>query len=197
MKKNIIGTGIIAAFGASLCCITPVLALIAGTGGIASTFSWIEPFRPYLIGLTFLALGYAWYLKLKPAKEIDCNCETDKKQSIFQSKLFLTIITVFAILMIFFPYYAHIFYPENKPQIVVGDKVIIQTIEVDIKGMTCIGCEEHVNHEVSKLDGIITTKASYKNGSAIIEFEQGKVNLSQIEEAINSTGYSVVSKNIK
>jgi hypothetical protein len=67
-EKKLIGAGLLAAITASLCCITPVLALIAGTSGIASTFSWIEPFRPYLIGLTILVLGFACYQKLKPQK---------------------------------------------------------------------------------------------------------------------------------
>ena len=58
-ENKLIGAGLLTAITASLCCITPVLALIAGTSGIASTFSWIEPFRPYLIGLTILVLGFA------------------------------------------------------------------------------------------------------------------------------------------
>ena len=69
-ENKLIGAGLLTAITASLCCITPVLALIAGTSGIASTFSWIEPFRPYLIGLTILVLAFAWYQKLKPQKEI-------------------------------------------------------------------------------------------------------------------------------
>ena len=93
--NKLIGTGLLTAITASLCCITPVLALIAGTSGIASTFSWIEPFRPYLIGLTILVLGFAWYQMLKPKKEIDCECETDEKPKFTQSKTFLGIITVF------------------------------------------------------------------------------------------------------
>ena len=68
---KLIGTGLLTAIAASLCCITPVLALIAGTSGLASTFSWLEPFRPYFIGLTILVLAFAWYQKLKPQKKID------------------------------------------------------------------------------------------------------------------------------
>ena len=60
------GTGLLVAITASLCCITPVLALLAGTSGIAATFSFLEPARPYLIGLTIAVLGFAWYQKLKP-----------------------------------------------------------------------------------------------------------------------------------
>ncbi|PZX67881.1 hypothetical protein LY54_00620, partial [Salegentibacter mishustinae] len=51
-KKNessgLLGAGLLTAAAASLCCITPILALISGSAGIASSFSWMEPFRPYL-----------------------------------------------------------------------------------------------------------------------------------------------------
>src|SRR3990172_10982156 len=96
-KGGLIGAGILSAIAASLCCITPVLALIAGSSGIAATFSWLEPARPYLIGITVLVLGFAWYQKLKPKKaEVDCDCEGDKKPSFMQSNKFLGIVTVFA-----------------------------------------------------------------------------------------------------
>jgi hypothetical protein len=48
-EKGILGAGLFSAITASLCYVTPVLALVAGTSGMAATFSWIEPFRPYLI----------------------------------------------------------------------------------------------------------------------------------------------------
>ncbi|AEV31490.1 mercuric transport protein MerTP [Owenweeksia hongkongensis] len=192
--NKLIGAGLLTAITASLCCITPVLALIAGTSGIASTFSWIEPFRPYLIGLTMLVLGFAWYQKLKPKKEIDCDCETDEKPKFIQSKKFLGIVTLFAIVMLAFPYYSGIFYPNSEKQIIVVDKSDIKTTEFTISGMTCASCEEHVNHEVNKLNGIVNSKASYENGNAIVEFDKTKTNETEIEKAINSTGYKVTDK---
>ena len=196
MKRDnkLIGAGLLTAITASLCCITPVLALIAGTSGIASTFSWIEPFRPYLIGLTVLVLCFAWYQKLKIKKEIDCECETDEKPKFMQSKTFLGIVTAFSIIMLAFPYYSRIFYPNTEKQIIVVDKSDIKTTEFKINGMTCAGCEEHVNHEVNKLNGIVNSKASYENKNAIIEFDRTKTNETEIEKAINSTGYKVTGK---
>lgn len=195
--NKLIGAGLLTAIAASLCCITPVLALIAGTSGLASTFSWLEPARPYFIGLTILVLGFAWYQKLKPKKEIDCNCETDEKPKFIQSKMFLGIITFFAGLMLAFPYYAHIFYPETEKQVIVVDKSNVQTVEFQINGMTCASCEEHVNHEVNRLDGIVKSTASYENENAIIEFDNSKTNIAEIEKAINGTGYSVTDKKEK
>ena len=193
-ENKLIGAGLLTAITASLCCITPVLALIAGTSGIASTFSWIEPFRPYLIGLTFLVLGFAWYQKLKPKKEIDCDCETEEKPKFIQSKKFLGIVTVFAIVMLAFPYYSEVFYPNTEMQIIVVDKSNVEKTEFKISGMTCASCEDHVNHEVNKLSGIVNIKASYENGNAIIEFDKTKTNEAEIERAINSTGYEVTGK---
>lgn len=192
--NKLVGAGLLTAITASLCCITPVLALIAGTGGIASTFSWIEPFRPFLIGLTILVLGFAWYQKLKPQKEIDCDCESEEKPKFIQSKTFLGIVSVFAIVMLAFPYYSGIFYRNTEKQIIVVDKSDIKSTEFKISGMTCASCEEHVNHEVNKLNGIVISKVSYENGNAIIEFDTTKTNETEIEKAINSTGYKVTDK---
>ena len=194
IKNKLIGTGLFTAIAASLCCITPVLAVIAGTSGIASAFSWIEPFRPYLIGLTILILGFAWYQKLKPIKEIDCECETYEKPKFIQSKTFLGIVTVFASIMLAFPYYSDVFYPDNKKQILVVDKLDVKTTEFKISGMTCASCEEHVNHEVNKINGIINSQVSYKNGNATIKFDQTKTIVAEIEKVINLTGYKVTGK---
>ncbi|MFN5292911.1 MAG: mercuric transport protein MerTP [Flavobacteriia bacterium] len=195
--KKLIGAGLLTAIAASLCCITPVLALVAGTSGLASTFSWLEPARPYFIGLTILVLGFAWYQKLKTKKQIDCNCETEEKPKFIQSKMFLGIVTAFAIVMLAFPYYAHIFYPKPEKQVLVVDKSNVQTIEFSISGMTCASCEEHVNHEVNKLSGIIKSTASFENENAIVEFDNSKTNIAEIEKAINGTGYSVTDKKEK
>ncbi|KAB1065123.1 mercuric transport protein MerTP [Salibacter halophilus] len=192
-SKGLLGTGIVAAIAASLCCITPVLALIAGASGAASTFSWLEPARPYLIGITILVLGFAWYQKLKPRskEEIDCACEDDEKPSFWHSKKFLAIVTVFAGLMLAFPLYANVFYPSQDRQVIVVDQQNVQTATFFVNGMTCTGCEEHVSHEVNKLDGIVDVKASYENENAIVQFDSSKTSVGEIEKAINSTGYKV------
>jgi copper chaperone CopZ len=196
MKKEnkLIGAGLFAAITASLCCITPVLALIAGTSGLASTFSWLEPFRSYFIGLTILVLGLAWYQKMKPKNQIDCNCESEEKPKFTQSKKFLGIVTVLAIVTLLFPYYSNIFYPKTEKQIIVIDKSNIQKAKFTISGMTCASCEEHVNYEVNKLPGIISSTASYEKGKAVVEFDKSKTTINEIEKAINSTGYSVIDK---
>lgn len=194
MKSNnkIAGVGLLTAIAASLCCITPVIALVAGTSGMASTFSWMEPARPYLIGFTILTLGFAWYQKLKPQKEVDCNCDSDEKKSFIQSKLFLGIITVFAAVMLTFPYYSHVFY-DNKVSETSINAEHAQKSEFIIDGMTCESCEEHVTHEILQLEGIGTVDVSYDEGNAVVEFDKNKTNEDEITKAINATGYTVTN----
>ncbi|MDO8548690.1 MAG: mercuric transport protein MerTP [Ignavibacteria bacterium] len=158
---------------------------------------WLEPYRPYFIGLTVLVLGFAWYQKLKPKKEINCNCETDEKPKFMQSKMFLGIVTAFAFLMFAFPYYSSVFYPKTEKQIIVVDKSNIQTVEFTISGMTCNSCAEHMNHEVNKLNGVVSSNPSYDKGNAVVEFDKSKTTIAEIEKAINSTGYEVTQSTIK
>lgn len=199
-RKNtsLVGAGVVSAVAASLCCITPVLALISGASGVASAFSWMEPARPYLIGITLLVLGFAWYQKLKPRtkEEIECACEEDERPIFWQTRKFLGIVTAFAVLMLAFPSYAHIFYPSNEQKgVVIVNASDIQTVTFDINGMTCNGCATHIENDVYKLDGIINVDANYEKANAKVKFDQTKVNLTQIEEAINGTGYKVVGMN--
>ena len=170
----------------------PVLALIAGTSGIASTFSWIEPFRPYLIALTILVLAIAWYQKLKPKKqEIDCDCE-DQKPKFINSKKFLLLVTLLAGLMLAFPYYTKIFYPNPNKEVVYVSESNVNKIEYSIKGMTCTGCEVHIESEVNKLDGIIEVKAYHEKGNTIVKYDKTKVTNKEIEDAVGKTGYEII-----
>ncbi len=189
--------GLLTATAASLCCITPVLALISGTSGIASTFSWMEPFRPYLIGLTVAVLVFVWYQKLKPVKtNVECNCNNGKT-GFLQSKMFLAIVTVLAVLLLTFPSYSKIFFPKPETkQVIVVDKRNIQTVFFKIKGMTCEGCTQHVNNEISKVNGVIGFQTSYENGSSSVKFDISKTSVDSIALAIRSTGYKIVSQSL-
>jgi rhodanese-related sulfurtransferase len=100
MAKKSILTVIGATIAASLCCVTPVLAVLAGSSSLASSFSWLAPYHNYLVAFTVLVLTYAWYDKLKPSKDIECNCD---ESGFFSSKKFLAIVTAFTAVMLTFP----------------------------------------------------------------------------------------------
>jgi copper chaperone CopZ len=189
-SNNLMGAGVVAAIAASLCCITPVIALIVGVGGIASAFSWLEPARPYMVVITVVALGLAWYQKLR-ANKIDCACEDGNKPSFLRSKSFLVAITVFASVMLAFPYYAQVFYQDVKAS-VASDSKNIRQVDLNIAGMTCTACEDHIKHAVSQLPGFISASADHKAGMATVTFDESKTTTEQIVSAVNESGYKVV-----
>ena len=185
-------TGVAAAIGASLCCITPVLAVLAGSTGMASSFSWMEPFRPYLIGLTILVLTYAWWDKLKPKKEdIECACEPEVggQVSFWYSKIFLALITAFSVVMLSFPYWGDALIKSERTQTVVTNKSDLFKKTIQIKGMTCASCEATVEKVAMDIDGVVSAKASTKNKNAVIEFDKSKTDMHSIMKAIATTGY--------
>lgn len=87
-SNKLIGAGLLTAIAASSCCIMPVLALVAGINGFASTFSWLEQFRPYFIGLTILVIGFAWYQKLKPKYKKSAIVKQITNSRLFRAKHF-------------------------------------------------------------------------------------------------------------
>jgi copper chaperone CopZ len=183
MKDKLLsGGGIITALLASLCCITPVLAVLGGLGGIATTFSFLEPLRPYLIGLTIFVLGYAFYKAYKPKRnsDIECACETDEKPKFINSKKFLWMITVVSALLITFPYYSKALFPSGKENVVIVQSDNIVKAKLDIEGMTCTGCEESVDYALRSENGVISATSSYKTGIPYVEYDKTKVNAAQL-----------------
>ncbi|HET6378515.1 MAG TPA: mercuric transporter MerT family protein [Methylocella sp.] len=59
--KSSLIAGTAAAFGASLCCVAPLVLLTLGIGGTwISSLTALEPYRPLFVGLTLLFLGLAF-----------------------------------------------------------------------------------------------------------------------------------------
>lgn len=202
MKSNKFfqNSAIVTAVLASLCCITPVLAVLGGLSGIATTFSFLEPLRPYFIALTAIILGYAFYKAYKPKKQndIDCACETDgteNKKNFINSKAFLWMITGISVVLITFPYYSKVLFP-NKDNVVIVQSNNIVKAKLNIEGMTCTGCEESINYALKNEPGVVSATSSYKTGIAYVEYDQTKVKPEQLRKVVEeNVGYKV--KNIE
>jgi len=108
-----------------------------------------------------------------------------------QTKTFLGLVTLFAVLMMAFPYYGDIFYPKADKQVVVVSSSNLQEVKFNVNGMTCSSCEEHVKHAVNGLPGILKVNANYEEGSASVQFDDSKTSRDEIVKAIDATGYKV------
>jgi copper chaperone CopZ len=70
------------------------------------------------------------------------------------------------------------------------DAEVPARMEILINGMTCTGCEQTIQNNVSKLDGIKSVKASFTLGNAIIEYLPGRADTVKIKETVNGSGYT-------
>src|SRR5690349_22804550 len=64
----------------------------------------------------------------------------------------------------------------------------IQTLEVPIRGMDCAECTQHVQHAISKLDGVKSVDVLLAAEKAIIQLDPAKVDMPAIRKAVASAG---------
>lgn len=79
--------------------------------------------------------------------------------------------------------------PKTAKQEDLVPEKLSTTTTFAVSGMTCAACEAHVDHEINKLPGILKSTTSYAEGKAIVQFDSSKTSVTEIEKAINSTGY--------
>lgn len=177
---------LVAALASSLCCIAPVLAALAGVGGLAGSFSWLEPWRPWLIGLSAVLLAWAWWMHLKPKPAEDC-CAPAKK-AWHQRTGFLATVTVLAVLLNAFPLYSHVLFPSGQST---ASEVHAEALRIviPVKGMTCTGCEHHVTDALADVAGVQRVTASYADEEAVVWVDPQQADTRAIRAAIASTGY--------
>lgn len=67
---------------------------------------------------------------------------------------------------------------------------------IKIGGMTCSACSNAIERATKKLDGVQSSNVNFATETLSIEYDETKINKSQIEEKIVKSGYSVI-KNLK
>jgi len=61
--------------------------------------------------------------------------------------------------------------------------------KLDVKGMTCVGCEARIEKVILKETGVLKFKASSKNHSAVVEFDKSKTSVEKINNTLKEMGY--------
>jgi len=63
---------------------------------------------------------------------------------------------------------------------------------LNVAGMSCDHCKMAVTKAVSALDGVTAVEVSLENNTASVQFEESKLALETIRQAIEAQGYEVV-----
>lgn len=103
--------GVLAAIGASACCVGPLVLLALGIGGTwVGSLTAMEPYRPIFIGLTLLFLGLA-FRRLYLTPQVcapDGSCADPRTRQ--RQRLTFWIVAVLLLGLLAVPWLALLFY---------------------------------------------------------------------------------------
>jgi mercuric ion transport protein len=103
--------GILAALGASACCLGPLVLLALGVSGAwISTLIALEPYRPFFIGLTLLFLAFAFHRLYLAPRVCTPESACANPRTLSRRRLAFWIVTVLVLVLIAVPWFAPLFY---------------------------------------------------------------------------------------
>ena len=68
----------------------------------------------------------------------------------------------------------------------------METIQLNIEGMTCSGCVNNVKNVLQKIPGVSSAEVSLEQKRATVIFNPAQSNPAQFKAAVEDAGYDVV-----
>ncbi len=69
----------------------------------------------------------------------------------------------------------------------------MQTLTLNISGMTCGGCVKSVTKVLEALDGVTKAEVSLENASATITYDADKIQPTALIEAVEDAGFDATT----
>ncbi|WP_020060486.1 copper chaperone CopZ [Bacillus sp. 123MFChir2] len=66
------------------------------------------------------------------------------------------------------------------------------TITLNVQGMTCNHCKMAVTNALSELAGVQNIEVNLQEGTVNVEYDEAKVDVEKMKEAIEDQGYDVL-----
>ena len=70
----------------------------------------------------------------------------------------------------------------------------VQTVTLDVPGMTCSSCPITVKKALSKVNGVQQVKASFAKREAVVTFDDKKTSVEKLSLASTNAGYPATVK---
>lgn len=125
-------------------------------------------------------------LNLQQTKLIGCCFQLNNIHKHLMKKIYLLIIGI-----IMFSCNQGTSTGSEKKQTGEQNLAAVKTIQLNVSGMTCEGCENTVESALTKVDGVVTAEASYVKSVASVSYDTTKVKRELLTETINNLGYHV------
>lgn len=69
--------------------------------------------------------------------------------------------------------------------------IFVENITLTVKGMSCGHCEKAVRSALMELEGVNEVQVHLSKGKVDVQFDDQKVKVTQMKEAIEDQGYDV------
>lgn len=190
-----LGASLVTALLVSICCIGPV---ILGTVGLSALglSTMFEPFRPLLLGLSFLLLGGGFYMAYfrTPVCESDATCSQPAKKLRRVNRAVLWLATAVVLVVAFFPTYVGSLFAGNPETERAADGTGASVVTLHIDGMTCGACAVSVQQVLADIPGVHNATVSYEQRMATIELDtDAPASATTLQQAIEEAGYTTLT----
>ncbi len=178
-----VGTGLLA----SACCIVPLLLVTLGVGGAwVSSFTALEPFRPFFIGVAVVFLAWAAFREYRASRGPNCDCEVTLNDKLRRTMLVVGALVTFGLIA--------------SPLVIKGGddlssaavftpKPVLQEVVLDVEGMTCETCPITVRKVLTRLDGVEEARVSFDPPVALVKYDPQKVTVDDMMAVTANVGY--------
>ncbi len=190
----------LAAVAASACCILPAILGAASVGTLGFSAA-LAPYRPYLMGLTVLLLGTAFYFTYRPSKascDVGGHCASGQARGVQRlSKAILWGVSLFTIVALAYPTIAEFRAHEvvetqakaaTSP--ITNSRATAKTAVFTISNMSCPSCTPHITDALRKTPGVRDAKVDFEAKQATVRYNGAQVNAAKLRAAIEQAGFA-------
>ena len=183
--------GVFGALAAVVCCVGPLVPILLGLGGATALFG-LDKYQPVFIGLGLLILaGASWFAIRKQNK---CCAVKSTARNV------RTVALVFGIGIGFYLVLQYAVVPALAS--VASSKVAEahaqgkrttqgQEVSLHVDGMTCAGCAVGVEAALLDVPGVLSAKADWETGDAIVEIDSAVASPDDLLKAKVEAQYSL------
>ncbi|HLR22944.1 MAG TPA: copper chaperone CopZ [Pseudogracilibacillus sp.] len=69
----------------------------------------------------------------------------------------------------------------------------METMTLDVKGMSCGHCKSSVEGALKNLEGVTNVEVNLNTGKVDVTYDNAKVKIADMREAVEDQGYDVVA----
>lgn len=176
--------GIFSAILASVCCLGPLILVLVGLGSLGIGVA-IGRYHWWFLGVGVLLIIITWRFYFKEKKSCDLKaCQMENKKATLIILIAATLVVAFFVGLNFYTYIG-----KSSSITPSFSKENLESVVIPVEGMTCFTCEVAVSSALKKIDGVISSKASAKEGIVKINYDPSRTNMNQLVAIINKTGY--------